>query len=721
MRSIRTIFTHFKQDLYKKDPKCFIRNNKDHSLKLNKNYIVMVLRYHNKQHQNSFNSILEAIKDDPLLCHKYIEKLSSGLTIIKLHDLIALFSYHDYLQGSPTNYYGQVGLMAQGSHHYIRNSDNIILGFPYKDTILKGGMTKDEHEIAISEPFLNETINEPEITELTEPKILINAKYYDKKHDGTPATSFNANKDNLFIKGNNLIALYSLLPKYRNQVKLIYLDPPYNTGDGDFPYNDRFSNATWLVFMKNRIEIAKKFLTDDGTIIIQTDDSEQAYLKVLMDEVLGNENYINTVSVLTKNIAGASGGGQDKRLKKNIEYLTIYSKDPHFNKIYSKVEISKVIKNYKKQGKSFKYNSILLNPGTPKYIGSTHDAKGHPIKIYKRVGYKLSSVSKLRKKYNLNTSDVFQKYGKLAFQTELPQSSIRVRVMNFYNHNQNQPLGKSGIISIKYVPTSGKNKGKEITQFYKGNNFRLFAWLKSVANTDNEGKIYKTQQLGTFWDMVGATKNVNREGKVKFNSGKKPEQLLYNIIKLTTKPHQLVMDFFAGSATTQAVAMKMKRQFIGVEQMDYPTSKTDSTPIYLKRLKRVINGDPSGISSEVNWHGGSSFIYAELKPLNQKYYDELNMDQGNGPRLDIDAKDIFSHAKLVATADLLHARQYYNRKLYGNNSKKKTIRHKYIYLMAVLDVNQNYYSYKNLGDSNIHVSAYDKAFNHNFYDKGGEK
>ena len=131
----------------------------------------------------------------------------------------------------------------------------------------------------------------------------------------------NHEKDNLLIKGNNLLALYSLLPKYRGRVKLIYIDPPYNTGNDGFKYNDKFNHSTWLTFMKNRLEVARQLLRDDGVIFVQCDDNEQAYLKVLMDEVFGRENFVNTVSARMKNIAGASGGGEDKRLKKNIEFI----------------------------------------------------------------------------------------------------------------------------------------------------------------------------------------------------------------------------------------------------------------------------------------------------------------------------------------------------------------------------------------------------------------
>ena len=156
------------------------------------------------------------------------------------------------------------------------------------------------------------------------------------KMGGGVRVSYISDDDNLIIKGNNLIALYSLEKRFAGKVKLIYLDPPYNTGTDSFLYNDRFNQASWLTFMKNRLEICKNMLSDEGHIVIQTDDTEQAYLKVLMDEIFKKENYVNTISVLFKNIAGASGGGEDKRLKKNIEYLTIYAKNYSFSNPFNR-------------------------------------------------------------------------------------------------------------------------------------------------------------------------------------------------------------------------------------------------------------------------------------------------------------------------------------------------------------------------------------------------
>nr|WP_308436020.1 site-specific DNA-methyltransferase [Mycoplasmopsis bovis] len=125
------------------------------------------------------------------------------------------------------------------------------------------------------------------------PKVLGSAKKYSK--NGIEEINQFSENDNLIIKGNNLIALASLLKRYEGKVKCIYIDPPYNTGNDSFNYNDKFNHSSWLVFMKNRLELAKRLLRDDGVIFVQCDDNEQAYLKVLMDEIFEKNNHYGMI------------------------------------------------------------------------------------------------------------------------------------------------------------------------------------------------------------------------------------------------------------------------------------------------------------------------------------------------------------------------------------------------------------------------------------------
>lgn len=416
------------------------------------------------------------------------------------------------------------------------------------------------------------------------------------------------NTENLLIHGDNLLALKALEHKYTGKVKCIYIDPPYNTGAAFEHYDDNLEHSIWLKLMKIRLELLKNLLSSAGSIFVQIDDEEYAYLKVIMDEVFGRNNYINTISVLMKNIAGASGGGEDKRLKKNIEYIVIYAKDydkiPPFTPVYSYSPISNLVEQYREEGKSWKYTTALVNAGDKIYIGSTSDGDGNEIKIYKRINYIIKPITALMKEEHLTEAEAYKKYSMCIFQTAMPQSSIRPRVMQ-----KVQEIGiESDLHSIEYIPKTGRNKGNLYEQFYKGTSFRLFAWLKDVAE-ERDGVLYKKNLQGTYWDFVGETKNLTKEGNVEFPNGKKSERLISQILTLCTKPGDLVFDSFLGSGTTAAVAHKMGRKYIGIEMGDHAYTHCKV------RLDKVIAGeDKGGITKSENWQGGGGYRFYELAP-----------------------------------------------------------------------------------------------------------
>lgn len=653
---------------------------------------------------NYDKELISAILQDDFLRRNYTTQIS-GINFFEVDKLSDMLHYREYWEDSFTKYNNGIGLAV--GDRYIKDSSDVVLNFPYKDCVLKAGMTKDDVESKedANEPFLNEVLAHSELDELKEPKIFTNITLFNKegKHK---VSSFD--NDNLFIKGNNLISLYSIQSKYSNKIKFIYLDPPYNTDNERLPYNDRFNHATWLTFMKNRLEIAKELLTDDGYIAIQTDDGEQAYLKVLMDSIFGRKNYINTVSVLLKNIAGASGGGEDKRLKKNIEFITIYAKNyqtaAKFHSVYSYVEIGELLRRMRKNGISWKYTSVLINPGEAKLIGSTTDAAGDKIELYKRENYRIESISKLMKKEKLNESEAYAKYADRIFQTAMPQSSIRPAVIKKYREITKDP---NELLSIKYVPRSGKNKGKLYEQFYKGDNFRLFAWLKDVS-IKKDGKLYKTEKQGTFWDLVGSTKNVNKEGSVTLSNGKKPEELIARLIKMCTNEGEYVLDFFAGSGTTAATAMKMNRRFISCEQMNYQVELAKT------RLNNVIHGDKTGVSDKENWNGGSSFIYTELLKKNDKYLQEIRKSENMD-----DLMKVYENMKGNSDIDFRVNLSQLDADLKAG--KFPTLNERKQELIHILDKNQLYYSKNDLNDINIKnkLSKEDYQLNQDFY-KGSE-
>ena len=444
-----------------------------------------------------------------------------------------------------------------------------------------------------------------------EPRILIEDP--EKSYHATERVSDKDIFDNMLIHGDNLLALKALEQDYAGRVKCIYIDPPYNTGNAFEHYDDGLEHSIWLSLMRERLELLKNLLREDGILFVQIDDSEQAYLKVLLDETFGRANFINMLSVNMKNIAGASGGGEDKRIKKNCEYILIYAKNydlmPLFNGPYEYTEMSELIQNYINEGKSWKYTTVLTDPGEKKYIGSTMDGDGNEIRVYKRLNVKMESINSIAKKEEISVQETYKKYGINVFRTTNAQSSIRMRIMEFRKeYNIKEP-----ILSIEYIPRSGKNKGKIYEQFYKDDVCNLFVWLRDTSEVI-QGKLFKKELQGTYWDMNAWMKNLTKEGNVAFPNGKKPEKLIEQIFSMSTNPGDLVLDSFLGSGTTAAVAHKMGRRWIGIELGEH--CDTCCVP----RLKKVIDGeDAGGITKSANWRGGGGFRYYNLAPSLVKF------------------------------------------------------------------------------------------------------
>lgn len=426
--------------------------------------------------------------------------------------------------------------------------------------------------------------------------------------------------DNRLIFGDNLLALKALEQEFTGKVKCVFIDPPYNTGSAFAHYDDGLEHSIWLGLMRDRLEIIKRLLSDDGSLWITIGDDEVHYLKVLCDEVFGRANFINEISLNIKNVAGASGGREDKKLKKNIEYILVYAKNymqlEVFKNSYSYTPIIDIVEQYREEGRSWKYTTALINAGEKEFVGTALDGDGNEIKIYKRINPVFKSINSLIKEEKISEEEAYMRYASLLFQTAMPQSSIRPRVME-----KVQELGIShDFFSIEYIPRSGRNKGVVYEQFYKGESFRLLAWLKDVSE-EIDGILYKRDMQGNYWDFVRETKNLTKEGGVQFPNGKKPEALLRQIFDMCTDPNDLILDSFGGSGTTGAVAHKMGRRWIMVELGEH--CHTHIIP----RLQKVIDGeDQGGISKAVNWQGGGGFRYFRLAPtliVNDKWGNQI--------------------------------------------------------------------------------------------------
>ena len=488
--------------------------------------------------------------------------------------------------------------------------------------------------------------------------------------------------ENLYIEGDNLEVLKLLQESYLGKVKMIYIDPPYNTGN-DFIYADDFMrsqeeeneqmgmydedenrlfkntdtngrfHSDWCSMIYSRLMLARNLLTDDGVIFISIDDGEAENLKKMCDEIFGADNYINAISLKLKNIAGASGGGEDKRLKKNMEFILLYAKSyraiSQFENVYSYTPISEMVEQYRTDGISWKYTTALVNAGEKVYVGSTVDGDGEEIKIYKRINYAIKSISEIMKSETLTEREAYDKYANCIFQTAMPQSSIRPRVME-----KVKEIGiDSDLYSIEYVPKSGRNKGTLYEQFYKGENFRLFAWLRDVAE-DIDGVLYKKDLQGTLWDFVGETKNLTKEGDVPFPNGKKPVKLLIQMLKMIAKENDIILDFFSGSATTAHAVMQLNaedgghRKFIMVQLPEKCDEASEAYKAGYKTIceigKERIRRAGDKIKSESPMTTGDldvGFRVLKLDDTNMKdvYYAPDDYDQGMIVGLESNIKD----------------------------------------------------------------------------------
>jgi len=407
------------------------------------------------------------------------------------------------------------------------------------------------------------------------------------------------NTQNLYIEGDNLEVLKLLQNNYLGKVKMIYIDPPYNTGN-DFVYNDNFKqdsetfletsgmfdedgnmtlqnfeknsesngrfHTDWLNMMYPRLKVARNLLSDDGVIFISIDDNEQENLKKICDEVFGSDSFINLIVAKTKDSSGASGGGEDKRLKKNVEFVLCYGKSEFkaFNPVYGKIPLPQYIKDYNDSGKSFKYTTVYTKLGERTYYKTIKDGSGADILIYKHSGYETKSVSKLASELRITEEEVYKKYLDRICTTENAQTSIRTRVQEATDTQDN-------LYSIDYYPVSGRNKGVLTTIYFVGPQKRLINWFNNVCLKEGD-RVFKKEKVGTLWTDCNWN-NVAREGDVPFPNGKKSLDFIKKICDLVTTPDEkcIVLDFFSGSATTAHAVMSMNandggnRKFILVQ------------------------------------------------------------------------------------------------------------------------------------------------------------
>ncbi|GHR25837.1 site-specific DNA-methyltransferase [Helicobacter pylori] len=567
------------------------------------------------------------------------------------------------LENSFTRFENKIGLYLQGDpKRPIKSSELVVLNFPFKDNVLLGN-AKD-NSTKSKELFYHEILHKKEIDTLLKKKALCR---FEMHGEGDLESALKDKNTNYLIKGNNLIALHSLKKKFAKQVKCIYIDPPYNTGNDSFNYNDNFNHSSWLVFMKNRLEVAREFLSDDGVIFVQCDDNEQAYLKVLMDEIFLRENFVNCIAILSSTPSGVKTAHRNKTIIKTKDYLLVYAKnslliqlkpqykeattwDTHFNLYFDK-----------ENNRVFSLNHILRQNGLYEKLKATQNYLNN--KDFCNFIYS-------------NADKIFQT-GK-----SLPE---HIRAISLKTENKDIP--------IKYESDTG------IQYAYNGRRMSFLSRsIHSVLSSQGiEQKI--AILLCDFWNDIDFN-NTQNEGLISFPSGKKPEQLIYRILDMVTQENDLVLDFFAGSGTTCAVTHKMKRRYIGIEQMDYIETITK------ERLKKVIEGEQGGISKKCDFKGGGSFVYAELKEVNLEVKKQiLNAKSAN------ECLKIFNdlNERFLKRADCkigeIHSEEFQNLDL---NEQKRIC-------CALLDSNEDYLNLGDMDEDAWGIDKITKKYNEIFY------
>lgn len=482
---------------------------------------------------------------------------------------------------------------------------------------------------------------------------------------------------NIFIEGDNLEVLKLLQKSYANKVKMIYIDPPYNTGN-ELIYPDRYQenletylkytqqisdegfkissntektgrlHTAWLTMLYPRLKLAKSLLSNDGFICISISDVELCNMRVMLDEIFGSENFVNIINVMAKVSAGASGGGEDKRLKKNIEYVVIYAKNlqdantlAHLNK---NTPLVSVIEDMREAGESWKYTSVLVGADTREFMGEVEDGEGNPISIYKRKNVIRTTIKKICADEGISEEDAYSKYLNGIFSDTNAQTSIRARVIDFVGN-----LEDGEILEVEYVPRSGKDKGKSVTHSYISNTVRRVIWLSDVAEVNDEGKVDKRERLGTFWDHFDYN-NVGKEGGVPFPDGKKPISLIQQCLKLNRSTDGIVLDFFAGSCSTPHAVMQQNsedsgnRKYIAVQLPEPISDKKEYKAVHDFCKEAEIKAIVSNLGRERIRRAGVGYKGKSSLDLGFKLFklSSSNIQAWNPDRTDLE-KSLLSH------------------------------------------------------------------------------
>jgi adenine-specific DNA-methyltransferase len=602
--------------------------------------------------QNFDEELIGLLLDNADLKEKFFVNVK-GTLVFNQNLFVQFLEQKNYLNDSYTQYKNKVGLTIDGK--YLKQRNEVALVWPFKDCILEGGQSREEDKR--EEIFFNEILAQDEITQLLEPKVLTNAKRIDK--DGEkPLDQFNRNEkgtitDNLIIKGNNLLALHTLKEEFAGKVKLIYIDPPYNTGGlGDtFTYNNNFKRSTWLTFMYNRLIAAKDLLRKDGILIVAIDENEQPHLDVMLKEFF--KDYEVHCITIVHNPRGVQGT--------NFSYTHEYAffvvpKGQKLigNRIIDESEIDfSNLRNW--GGESLRRDAkncfypIVVDPKTSKIIefGEVCEDDFHPSK---REIIKDGKVYI----YPIDNDNIERKWRYARQSVEEIKDLLRARK-------------KSGQWDVEIGKNFGQYKTVWVDPKYDANEYGT----KIVRRLVPENKFSFPKSLYNVKDCVYAVVGNDKDA--------------------------IILDYHAGSGTTAHAVLELNkedggnRKFIMCEQMDYVETVTS------KRVQRVIEQN-----------GSDEFVYLELKKYNQTFIEQIEEAKDTEALLQIweqmKAKSFLNYNVDIKKQDE-HLEDF----------KALSLAEQKQHLCELLDKNQLYVNLSSLNDADFACTEDEKRLNRDFY------
>ncbi len=559
-------------------------------------------------------------------------------------------------KGRYTKFSNKIGLYSNSKGGFIKNDTDVVLNFPFKDAVLEAGMSKED--VGREERFLHIEIDSKDTDTLEEPKVLTDFRYIDK--DGEKALDANSDieffdeqgnlKQNLLIKGNNLLALYTLREKLAGKVKLIYIDPPYNTrtAANTFAYNNSFNHSSWLTFMKNRLEIARELLTEDGMIFIDIDHYELFYLGVLADEIFGYENRLGVLAVV-HNLKG------------------------RYNEFFSPAHENKIVyaKNYEKAKiKEFSFDNSGSYPCEDE------------ISRYKSIPLQRSGDGSRRE-------DRPNLFYPVYYTPETNEVSITKREGAI----EMLPIDSNGIERRwRWGKDTLEEKWKTETEVKKVNGeFKIYTKLRI------KGERPKSLWMRPEYSGTTGTNDLKDLMGDKVFSYPKSVEMVKDSVQISTEPNDIVLDFFGGSATTAQAVLAQNaedggnRKFVVVEQMDYINT------VSFKRLENAIK----------KYYNGVSFVYFELKKYNQEYIDRIAKATSLS-----ELEEIYVDMRNNAFLKFWFDRKEFEK---DENFRNLDIEGRKQKLVDVLDENQLYLNYADMGDTRHKVTADEKTLTDKFY------